>query len=47
MFEKFIKWLTKALEISLAGQKEEPIAIAIEDPNKALFLSLLAKDLAR
>jgi len=35
------------LEITLAGQKEAPISIAIEDPNKALFLSLLVKDLAR
>lgn len=35
------------LEITLAGQKEVPIPAAIEDPNKALFLSLLVKDLAR
>jgi len=35
------------LEITLAGQKEEPISVAIEDPNKALFLALLIKDLAR
>jgi SNF2 family DNA or RNA helicase len=35
------------LEITLAGQKETPIPITIEDPNKALFLSLLIKDLSR
>lgn len=35
------------LEITLAGQREEPIPVSIEDPNKALFLSLLIKDLAR
>ena len=35
------------VEITLAGQKEVPIPVAIEDPNKALFLSLLIKDLAR
>ena len=34
-------------EIILAGQKEEVIPVSIEDPNKALFLSLLIKDLAR
>lgn len=36
------------IEITLAGQKEKsPIPVTIEDPNKALFLSLLVKDLAR
>ncbi len=35
------------IEITLAGQKEVPIPVTIEDPNKALFLSLLIKDLAR
>jgi len=35
------------IEITLAGQKEEVIPVTIEDPNKALFLSLLIKDLAR
>lgn len=35
------------IEITLAGQKEEAVPVTIEDPNKALFLSLLIKDLAR
>ena len=35
------------IEITLAGQKEVPVPVTIEDPNKALFLSLLIKDLAR
>jgi len=34
-------------EITIASQKESPTEIAVEDPNKALFLSLLAKDLSR
>ena len=34
-------------EITLASQKKEPIPISIEDPNKALFFSLLLKDLSR
>jgi len=57
--KSFIEWYEKLwqeavpideeleLEITLAGQKEAPVPIAIEDPNKALFLSLLLKDLAR
>uniref|UniRef100_A0A7C3Z213 Helicase n=1 Tax=candidate division WOR-3 bacterium TaxID=2052148 RepID=A0A7C3Z213_UNCW3 len=57
--KSFIEWYEKLwqsavpideeleLEITLAGQKEAPIPITIEDPNKALFLSLLIKDLAR
>ena len=35
------------IEIALAGQKEEVAPVSIEDPNKALFLSLLVRDLAR
>lgn len=37
------------VEITLASQKEErkELPIEVEDPNKALFLSLLIKDLAR
>jgi len=35
------------VEITLATQKEEIMEVAIEDPNKALFLSLLIKDLSR
>jgi len=35
------------VEITIASQKEAPPEIAIEDPNKALFMSLLARDLAR
>lgn len=35
------------LEITLASQKKEVMPVSIEDPNKALFLSLLIKDLAR
>lgn len=35
------------LEITLASQKKEPMPVAMEDPNKALFLSLLIKDLSR
>jgi len=35
------------LEMTTTSQKETPPEIPIEDPNKALFLSLLAKDLAR
>ena len=35
------------IEITLAVQKEEVIPVGVEDPNKALFLSLLIKDLAR
>lgn len=31
------------IELTLAGQKEEVIPVAIEDPNKTLFLSLLTK----
>lgn len=34
-------------EITLASQKREPVSISIEDPNKALFFSLLVKDLSR
>ncbi len=34
-------------EITLSSQKEAPVPIAVEDPNKALFLSLLINDLAR
>ncbi|HDH43833.1 MAG TPA: hypothetical protein ENG66_00260, partial [Thermococcus sp.] len=55
----FIEWYEKLwesavpideeleLEITLAGQKEEVISVSVEDPNKALFLGLLIKDLAR
>lgn len=35
------------VEITLAGQKKEPLTTSVVDPNKALFLSLLIKDLAR
>ncbi len=34
-------------EITIASQKKAPVEVAIEDPNKALFFSLLIKDLAR
>ncbi|MEO0302132.1 MAG: SNF2-related protein [candidate division WOR-3 bacterium] len=57
--KSFIEWYEKLwesavpideeleLEITLAAQKEAGVPIAIEDLNKALFLSLLVKDLAR
>ncbi|MEM5861307.1 MAG: SNF2-related protein [Candidatus Aenigmatarchaeota archaeon] len=57
--KSFIEWYEKLwefavpideeleLEMTLAAQKEAPLPVAIEDPNKALFLSLLIKDLAR
>jgi len=57
--QSFLEWYEKLwqeavpideeleLEITLAGKKEAPIPITIEDPNKALFLSLLVKDLSR
>ena len=57
--KSFIEWYNKLwelavpideeleIEITLAGQKEEVIPVSIEDPNKALFLSLLIRDLAR
>jgi len=35
------------IEITFARQKEEAIPTSIKDPNKALFLSLLIRDLAR
>ena len=35
------------IEITLATQKREAIPVSVEDPNRALFLSLLIKDLAR
>lgn len=57
--KSFIEWYEKLwdeavpideeleVEITLASQKEALVPVAIEDPNKALFLSLLIKDLAR
>lgn len=35
------------VEITLATQKKEIIPVSVEDPNRALYLSLLIKDLAR
>ncbi|MFH8108066.1 MAG: SNF2-related protein [Candidatus Aenigmatarchaeota archaeon] len=57
--KSFIEWYEKLwesavpideeleLEITLATQEEAPVSVSIEDQNKALFLSLLIKDLAR
>ncbi|MCL0090167.1 SNF2-related protein [Dehalococcoidia bacterium] len=57
--KSFVEWYDKLwesaapideeleIEITLAGQKEVLPPVAIEDPNKTLFLSLLVKDLAR